>query len=82
MHHDLTKKTYNSPENGRTIVNELHVKREKFSEQEISALKGMDDLVRQVLARYDLDKDQALRDVDALRRRAHSKAGFASQKRC
>jgi hypothetical protein len=82
MHRDLTRKTYNSPENGRTIANELHVKREKFSEQEISALKGMDDLVPQVLAEYGLDKDQALRDVDALRRRAHSNAGFASQKRC
>jgi hypothetical protein len=82
MHHDLTRKTYNTPENGKFIVNELHVKPGKFSEQEISALKGMDDLVPQVLARYGLDKNQALRDVDALRRRAHSNAGFVSQNRC
>jgi hypothetical protein len=46
MHHGLTKKTYNSPENGKIIVNELHVKREKISAHEISALKGIDDLVR------------------------------------
>jgi hypothetical protein len=82
MHRDLTKKTYNSPENGKIIVNELHVKREKISEQEISALKRIDDLVPQVLAIYGLDKHQDLRDADALRRRANSNAGFASQKRC
>jgi hypothetical protein len=60
----------------------LHVKREKFLEREISALKGMNDLLPQVLARYGLNMDQALRDIGALRRRAHSNAGFASQKRC
>ena len=47
-------------------MNELHAKWGKFSEQELSALKGKDDLVSQVQAKYGLNKEQALRDIDAL----------------
>ena len=36
------------------------------SEQDLSALKGKDDIVTQVVAKYSLDKAQAQRDVDAL----------------
>ena len=61
-----TQKTNNMPENKKIIVNELHAKWGKFSEKELSALKGKDDLVSQVQARYGLNKEQALRDVDAL----------------
>jgi len=38
----------------------------KFSEQDLSALKGNDDLVTQVASKYGLEKAQAQRDVDAL----------------
>jgi hypothetical protein len=38
----------------------------EFSEQEFSALKGKDDLVTQLVAKYGLEKAQAQRDVDAL----------------
>ncbi|MGC2395104.1 MAG: hypothetical protein WA579_03805 [Rhodomicrobium sp.] len=47
-------------------MNELCTKRGKFSEQDLAALKGKDDLVSQVQTRYGLNKEQALRDVDAL----------------
>jgi hypothetical protein len=35
-----------------------------FSAQDISALKGRDDLVREVASRYGIEKSQAGRDVD------------------
>lgn len=38
----------------------------KFSDQELSGLKGKDDLVNHVVSKYDIDKGQAQRDVDAL----------------
>ena len=38
----------------------------KFSEQDLSALNGNDDLVTQLAAKYGLEKAQAQRDVDAL----------------
>ena len=47
-------------------MNELCAKRGKFSEQDLAALKGKDDLVSQVQTRYGLNKEQALRDVYAL----------------
>jgi hypothetical protein len=37
----------------------------KFSAQEITALKDNDDLVAKVQLKYQLDKAQAQRDVDA-----------------
>ena len=56
----------NTPENRKIIVDEIHVRWEKFSENELAALKGKDDLVTQVQSRYSLDKAQAQKDVDAL----------------
>jgi hypothetical protein len=50
----------------QTICNEIRSKWGKFSDQELSALKGNDDLVTQRAAKYGLDKAQAQRDVDAL----------------
>ena len=44
---------------------EIQVKWGKFSSQEIAALKNKDDLVAQVQTKYQLDKAQAQRDVDA-----------------
>ena len=55
----------------------------KFSEQDLSALKGNDDLVTQLAAKYSLEKAQAQRDVDALLKgrrdltRAHMKPEIA-----
>ena len=66
MQPDSTNRTENAPENSKIIVNELRAKWGKFSEQDLSALKGKDDLVSQVQTRYGLNKEQALRDVDAL----------------
>lgn len=66
MQPDSTNRTENAPENRKIIVNELRAKWGKFSEQDLAALKGKDDLVSQVQTRYGLNKEQALRDVDAL----------------
>ena len=48
------------------VLKEIGAKWGKFSEQDLAALKGKDDLVSQVVAKYSLDKMQAQRDVDAL----------------
>ena len=53
-------------ETKQIILKEIHVKWDKFSEQELTALRSKDDLVTQVVAKYSLDKAQAQRDVDAL----------------
>ena len=56
----------NAPENRKIIVSEIHGKWAKFSENELAALKGKDDLVSQLQSKYSLDKAQAQKDVDAL----------------
>ena len=38
----------------------------KFSEHDLSVLKGKDDLVAQIVAKYGLEKAQAQCDVDAV----------------
>lgn len=53
-------------EGKQAILNEIRAKWSKFSEQDLSALKGNDELVTLVERRYGLDKQQAQRDVDAL----------------
>lgn len=59
------------PEYGKPLVplsgmrGEIQQKWGKFSAQEITALKDKDELVSQVQAKYQLDKPQAQRDVDA-----------------
>lgn len=55
-----------STENRKIIVKEIQEKWGKFSEQDLVALKGKDDLVSQVKSRYNLDQAQAQKDVDAL----------------
>ena len=44
---------------------EIANKWSKISAQEVSALKTKDDLVTQVQSKYQLDKAQAQKDVDA-----------------
>lgn len=48
------------------VLNEIGTKWEKFSKQELSALKTNDELVTQVIAKYGVDKIAAQRDVDTL----------------
>ena len=50
----------------KIVLKEIGAKWGKFSEQDLSALKGNDDLVNQVVAKYGLEKAQAQCDVDAL----------------
>jgi hypothetical protein len=58
-----------TPAEARQIVlKEVGAKWGKFSEQDLSALKGKDDLVAQLVAKYSIEKAQAQRDVDALLR--------------
>lgn len=55
-----------SAQTRQMILKEVGAKWSKFSDQDLSALKGKDDLVAHVVAKYSLDKAQAQRDVDAL----------------
>jgi len=50
----------------KIVLKEVGAKWSKFSEQDLSAFKGKDDLVTQVVAKYSIEKAQAQRDVDAL----------------
>jgi hypothetical protein len=56
---------YPSSENRKIIVEEIQGKWGKFSDQDLAALKGRDDLVSQLQSRYNLDQGQAQKDVDA-----------------
>jgi hypothetical protein len=44
---------------------EIQVKWNKFTTQEVAALRNNDDLLAQVQTKYALDRVQAQRDVDA-----------------
>ena len=61
-----TAKPEATAETRQIVLKEIGVKWNKFSEQDLSALKGKDDLVTQVGAKYGLEKAQAQRDVEAL----------------
>jgi hypothetical protein len=61
-----TAKPETAAQSKQVILKEVGAKWGKFSEQDLSALKGKDDLVNQVVAKYGLEKGQAQRDVDAL----------------
>ena len=58
--------TQNTPDASQMIRKDIQAKWSKFSEQELTSLKNKDELVNHVVAKYGLDKPQALRDVDAL----------------
>ena len=61
-----TPETQVNAEDKQVVLNDIRAKWDKFSEQDVSALKGKDDLVSQVSAKYDIRADQAQRDVDAV----------------
>lgn len=51
--------------NATGMRSEIANKWSKFSAQEVGALKNVDELVTQVQSKYQLDKTQAQKDVDA-----------------
>ena len=53
-------------ENKQADLDDIRAKWDKISEQDVSALKGKDDLVSQVSAKYGIKQDQAQREVDAV----------------
>jgi hypothetical protein len=53
-------------ETKQIILKEISAKWGKFFEQDLSSVKGNNDLVTQLAAKYGLEKAQAQRDVDAL----------------
>jgi hypothetical protein len=55
-----------SADTKQIVLKEIGAKWDKFSAQDLSALKSKDDLVMQVVAKYGLEKGQAQRDVDAV----------------
>ncbi len=62
-----TVATQDQAANARKLLQQdIHVKWNKFSEQEVGAIKSNDDLVVQLVAKYGLAKDAAQRDADAL----------------
>ena len=58
--------TETTAETKRIVLKEIGTKWNKFSEKELSALTGTDDLVTQIVAKYGLGKPQAQHDVEAL----------------
>ncbi len=61
-----TAKPQTAAETRQIVLKEVGAKWGKFSEQDLSALKGKDDLVTQIVAKYSLERGQVQRDVDAL----------------
>ena len=53
-------------ETKQIVLKDIGAKWNKFSEQDLAALKNNDDLVTQVVAKYGLEKAQAQRDVDTV----------------
>ena len=53
------------------VLKEIGAKWDKFSEQDLSALKSNDDLVMQVVTKYGLEEAQAQRDVDTVLKGRH-----------
>jgi len=47
------------------VRRQVGAKWNRLSEQDLSALKDRDDLVRQVVFRYGIEKSKAQRDVDS-----------------
>jgi hypothetical protein len=58
-------------ETKQIVLKEIGAKWSKFSEHDLSVLKGNDDIVNQVVVKYGLEKAQAQRDVDALLKGRH-----------
>ena len=53
------------PGSGTGMRGDIQKQWSKFTYQEVAALKSRDDLITQVQTKYQLDKVQAQKDVDA-----------------
>lgn len=62
----MPAKPESTEETRQAVRKEIGARWSKFSGEDISALKGKDDLVAQVVAKYAMEKAQAERDVAAL----------------
>jgi len=58
-------------ESKQILLKDIGAKWNKFSEQELGALKNKDDLISQVVTKYSLDKAQAQREVDVVMNGRH-----------
>lgn len=67
----VAPKSEMATESRNMVLKEIKAKWSKFTENELSALKGRDDIVSQVVAKYSLDKANVQRDVDALLKGRH-----------
>ena len=56
----------NLSEDAQTARKDIKAKWGKFSDQELSSLKTKDELVAQVMSKYNVEKRHAQRDVDAV----------------
>ena len=63
---ETSEKSSNLDQNKQAVLKEICAKWGKFSEQDVSALKGKSDLVSQVVAKYGINQSQAQSEVDAL----------------
>jgi hypothetical protein len=69
MENSATSATSANPqshEQKQAVLKDITAKWGKFSEQDVSALKGKADLVAQVVAKYGLEQAQAQREVDSV----------------
>jgi hypothetical protein len=55
-----------SADSRQSVRREVGARWDRFSEQELSALVSRDDLVREVVSRYGIEKSEAQRDVDSV----------------
>ena len=66
----MTNATPSSPETSHTnkqaVLKDIGAKWGKFSQQDLAALKGKDDLVTKVVAKYGQEKSMVQREVDTL----------------
>ena len=63
----MTNATFSKPDaNKQAVLKDIGAKWGKFSKQDLAALKGTDDLVTQVVAKYGQEKSMVQREVDTL----------------
>jgi hypothetical protein len=63
---NASSNSVNANETTQMIRKDIKAKWDKFSDQELTALKNKDELVTQVMSKYNVEKPNAQRDVDAL----------------
>lgn len=63
---NTSPKAQSMDQDKQAVLTDICAKWSKFSEKDVSALKGKSDLVSQVAAKYGLEQAQAQREVDAL----------------